>query len=268
MLPVQAHALGGRRARVVGAQRAGHDPATAKPRIALRLGDPIACACARRRGTRPGGSRPPADRDVDAIGGGQRLGSNRWPRARGKRKVGAGDVASNRYASYRYELLERLECGIVLEGTEVKALRDVRRPAEGRLRGDPRRRAVAALRPHPALRAGLARKPRARAPAQAAGCTAASSTDWRASVRAGLTLVPTRIYFRARTPRSRSRSRAARTCTTSARRSASASPSATWNGPCAKRGASSSIARAEAVPPEVRMCVSLIPSASSTIRPT
>ncbi|HWX43906.1 MAG TPA: SsrA-binding protein SmpB [Solirubrobacteraceae bacterium] len=40
-----------------------------------------------------------------------------------KRKVGAGDVASNRYASYRYELLERLECGIVLGGTEVKALR-------------------------------------------------------------------------------------------------------------------------------------------------
>jgi SsrA-binding protein len=40
-----------------------------------------------------------------------------------KRKIGAGDVASNRYASYRYELLDRLECGIVLRGTEVKALR-------------------------------------------------------------------------------------------------------------------------------------------------
>jgi SsrA-binding protein len=40
-----------------------------------------------------------------------------------KRKVGAGDVASNRYASYRYELLEKLECGVVLQGTEVKALR-------------------------------------------------------------------------------------------------------------------------------------------------
>jgi SsrA-binding protein len=40
-----------------------------------------------------------------------------------KRKIGAGDVASNRYASYRYELLERLECGIELAGTEVKALR-------------------------------------------------------------------------------------------------------------------------------------------------
>ncbi len=41
-----------------------------------------------------------------------------------KRKIGAGDVASNRYASYRYELLERIECGMVLQGTEVKALRE------------------------------------------------------------------------------------------------------------------------------------------------
>jgi SsrA-binding protein len=44
-------------------------------------------------------------------------------KGKGKRKVGAGDVASNRYASHRYELIERLECGVVREGTEVKALR-------------------------------------------------------------------------------------------------------------------------------------------------
>jgi SsrA-binding protein len=44
-------------------------------------------------------------------------------KGKGKRKVASGDVASNRYASYRYELIERFECGIVLEGTEVKALR-------------------------------------------------------------------------------------------------------------------------------------------------
>ena len=42
----------------------------------------------------------------------------------GKRKIGAGDVATNRQASYRYELLDRLEAGMVLQGTEVKALRD------------------------------------------------------------------------------------------------------------------------------------------------
>jgi SsrA-binding protein len=40
-----------------------------------------------------------------------------------KRKLGSGDVASNRYASYRYHLIERIECGIVLKGTEVKSLR-------------------------------------------------------------------------------------------------------------------------------------------------
>ena len=40
-----------------------------------------------------------------------------------KRKVAPGDVASNRYASYRFDLLERIECGIALQGTEVKSLR-------------------------------------------------------------------------------------------------------------------------------------------------
>ena len=41
-----------------------------------------------------------------------------------KRKAAPGDVASNRQASFRYEFLEKLECGIVLQGTEVKSLRD------------------------------------------------------------------------------------------------------------------------------------------------
>ena len=41
-----------------------------------------------------------------------------------KRKTASGDVASNRQASYRYNLLERIECGIVLTGTEVKSLRE------------------------------------------------------------------------------------------------------------------------------------------------
>jgi SsrA-binding protein len=40
-----------------------------------------------------------------------------------KRKAAPGDVATSRQASYRFELLDRLECGIVLSGTEVKALR-------------------------------------------------------------------------------------------------------------------------------------------------
>jgi SsrA-binding protein len=40
-----------------------------------------------------------------------------------KRKAGPGDVATNRQARFRYELLDNLEAGIVLLGTEVKALR-------------------------------------------------------------------------------------------------------------------------------------------------
>lgn len=44
------------------------------------------------------------------------------PRTR-KRKIAAGDVATNRQASFRYHLLERYECGVVLTGTEVKSLR-------------------------------------------------------------------------------------------------------------------------------------------------
>jgi SsrA-binding protein len=43
--------------------------------------------------------------------------------AKAKRKASAGDVATNRQASFRYELLDRLETGIVLQGTEVKSLR-------------------------------------------------------------------------------------------------------------------------------------------------
>ena len=44
-------------------------------------------------------------------------------KGKGKRKIGAGDVASNRAASHRFNLLDRVECGIVLRGTEVKSLR-------------------------------------------------------------------------------------------------------------------------------------------------
>ena len=41
-----------------------------------------------------------------------------------KRKAAPGDIATNRQASFRYHLLERFECGIVLTGTEVKSLRE------------------------------------------------------------------------------------------------------------------------------------------------
>jgi SsrA-binding protein len=46
-------------------------------------------------------------------------------RARGgRRELVSGDVATNRQARFKYELLERWEAGIVLQGSEVKSLRD------------------------------------------------------------------------------------------------------------------------------------------------
>ncbi len=41
-----------------------------------------------------------------------------------KKPLASGDVATNRQARYRFELLDKLECGMVLLGTEVKALRE------------------------------------------------------------------------------------------------------------------------------------------------
>jgi SsrA-binding protein len=44
-------------------------------------------------------------------------------KGKGKRKAAPGDVATNRQASYRYNLLDRWEAGLQLTGTEVKSLR-------------------------------------------------------------------------------------------------------------------------------------------------
>jgi SsrA-binding protein len=44
--------------------------------------------------------------------------------AKGKRKAAPGDIATNRQARYRYNLLDSWEAGLMLTGTEVKSLRD------------------------------------------------------------------------------------------------------------------------------------------------
>jgi SsrA-binding protein len=41
-----------------------------------------------------------------------------------KRKPASGDVATNRKAGFRFEIVEKMEAGIELLGTEVKALRE------------------------------------------------------------------------------------------------------------------------------------------------
>ena len=44
--------------------------------------------------------------------------------AKGKRKAAPGDIATNRQARYRYELLDKWEAGLMLTGTEAKSLRE------------------------------------------------------------------------------------------------------------------------------------------------
>ena len=77
----------------------------------VRLGDPATAEGRRSRGC-AGPRRPGAGRSGGAMS------------KRGKRKVAAGDVATNRRASHKYELVERFEAGIELQGSEVKSLRE------------------------------------------------------------------------------------------------------------------------------------------------
>jgi len=112
-----------------------------------------------------------------------------------KRKIGAGDVASNRYAGYRYELLDRIECGIVLQGTEVKALRES---------GAQLKDAYASIRGGELWLQGVHIPPYAPAsrenhdPERDRKLLVHRSEIDRLAARVaerGLTLVPTRIYF-------------------------------------------------------------------------
>jgi hypothetical protein len=81
----------------------------------LRLGDPISV-----RVRHVDTARGRVDLDAGLLD------SRRMAKA-AKRKFASGDVATNRQAGYRYEFLDKLECGIALTGTEVKALRSGRR---------------------------------------------------------------------------------------------------------------------------------------------
>ena len=192
----------------------------------MRLGDPVRGA-GRARSTRRGAgwTAPAWGRTEEDHGQGQE-----------SARAAPGDVATNRQASYRYNLLERFECGIVLTGTEVKSLRE----GKAQLKD-----AYAAVRDGEVWLIGVYIPPYGPAsrenhdPERPRKLLLHRSEIERLIGRTqerGLTLVPTRIYFSgpARAPRSRSRWRAARTSTTSARRSASARWRATSSASCAK----------------------------------
>ena len=193
---------------------------------ALALGDPVRGAGRRhRRAPREGGS--PA-----------RCGYTRLTMAKSKRKAHPGDVASNRQASFRFNLLERFECGIVLEGTEVKALREGKaqlKDAYATIRDE---RGVADRHVHPALRPGLAGEPRSGAPAQAAAAPARDREDDRPHAREGVDARShARLLLRAALTgegrdRDRVRQEPVRQAST---RSGTATWRATCSGSCARR---------------------------------
>jgi SsrA-binding protein len=122
---------------------------------------------------------------------------------KGKRKASRGDVATNRQASYRFELLERFECGIVLTGTEVKSLRE----GKAQLKD-----AYAVVRDHEVWLVGVYIPPYGPAardnhePERDRKLLLHASEIERLVGRTrerGLTLVPTRMYFAG--PRSRAK---------------------------------------------------------------
>ncbi len=113
-----------------------------------------------------------------------------------KRKAEAGDVASNRQAAYRYNLLDRWECGIQLQGSEVKAIREggvQLKDGYAALQGDELWLHNVHIAPYqPAAREGHEpERPRKLLLHRSELEKLAGATAER-----GLTLVPTRLYFK------------------------------------------------------------------------
>ena len=101
----------------------------------------------------------------------------RWPRKKdGKKAKPAGKaddsgikiVARNRRARHDYELLEKVEAGLVLTGTEVKSLRNGKANLEDAYAEVDTRRGLAARLRHPRVPPGQPDEPRPQATAQAA----------------------------------------------------------------------------------------------------
>jgi SsrA-binding protein len=112
------------------------------------------------------------------------------------RKPASGDVATNRRARHKFELLDRFECGIELQGTEVKSLRDGKAQLGDAYavidRGEIWLR-NAHIPPYPPA-AGQNHDPER--PRKLLLHRAEIERLVGRSERRGLTLVPTRIYFK------------------------------------------------------------------------
>jgi SsrA-binding protein len=111
-------------------------------------------------------------------------------------KAGTKLIADNRRARYDYELLERFEAGLVLTGTEVKSLRDGKvqlGQAYGDLRGDEAWLVGASIAEYP----GGNRQNHAPDRDRKLLLHRHEIDSLRGKVQEkGLTLVPTRLYFK------------------------------------------------------------------------
>ena len=146
----------------------------------------------------------------------------------------SGDVATNRQARFKFHLLETWETGVVLQGSEVKSLREGKvnlKDSYALVRDGE----VWLLAHTHLLRA--ARRARATTPSARKLLMHRREIERLIGKTAerGLTLVPTRIYFSGHGPRSSWRWHAARSATTSVTRSASATSAARWSASCAGR---------------------------------
>ena len=111
--------------------------------------------------------------------------------------VGEKLIVDNRRARHDYHLTDRVEAGLVLAGTEVKALRDGKATLQQAYAEVREGESVARRPAHPGVRPGQPREPRARPSAEAAHAPPRDRPAATRQVREkGFTLVPTRLYFK------------------------------------------------------------------------
>ena len=116
---------------------------------------------------------------------------------KGKRKAASGDVATNRARAHKYEFVETLRGGIELHGTEVKSLRDGKAQIGDAYAVDRGRRGLAAQRAHPAVSTPASvENHEPERPRKLLLHRYEIERLIGAHAAKGLTLVPTRVYFK------------------------------------------------------------------------
>ncbi|MFC3117690.1 SsrA-binding protein SmpB [Jhaorihella thermophila] len=104
-------------------------------------------------------------------------------------------IAENRRARFDYAIEDDIECGIVLEGSEVKSLREKRRQHRRKLRGGRRRGTVAGQQLHPPYEQAKTFGHAERRRRKLLVSRKELADLWNATRRKGMTLVPLVLYF-------------------------------------------------------------------------